>query len=175
MPSHTTLTVTVSLIFAIADNGVIGHKGALPWQLPDDLRRFKALTTGHTVVMGRKTFESIGKPLPGRLNVVLTRDRGFHHDGVAVVHDLADALRRADEGEEVFVIGGAEVFRRALAKADRVYQTLVHSDVDGDTSLIEFDCSHWDLRSNEFHERDDAHAHSYSFGIYERRGRRPVS
>lgn len=185
LPGHALLTMlgaqskgsritTVSLIFAMAENGIIGRGGALPWHLPADLRRFKALTTGHTTVMGRKTFESIGKPLPNRRNVVLTRNRCFFRDGVVVVHELADALRDADGEEEIFIVGGAEVYRQSLPRADRVYQTLVHAEVEGDTSFAEFDHADWELREDELHEPDDEHEYPFSFRVYVRRKRGPV-
>src|SRR5262245_8417642 len=122
----------VSLIVAMAENGVIGRDNALPWRLPEDLRRFKTITMGKPVIMGRKTFESIGKPLPGRTNIVLTRDKSWSADGVSVVHSFDEAMARAGEVAEVAVIGGAELFRMALARADRIYLTLVHAEVAGD-------------------------------------------
>jgi dihydrofolate reductase len=167
--------VIVSLIVAVAENGVIGRAGKLPWHLPDDLKRFKALTMGHTIVMGRKTFESIGKPLPGRRNVVLTRDRSFLRDGLVVVHNLADGLRGLDGEDQIFVVGGAEVYRQAIPEADRIYQTLVHSEIDGDTSFTEFDSSDWDLLEEELHDIDAGHADGFSFRVLLRRKRRPVS
>ena len=153
----------------MAENGVIGRGGTLPWHLPADLTRFKALTTGHTIVMGRKTFESIGKPLPNRRNVILTRNIDFHHDGVVVVHNLADALFGTDGEDEIFVAGGAEVYRQALPQTDRVYQTLVHSEVDGDTRFADFNPSEWDLLEDEFHSADSNHAYPLSFRLYKRR------
>ena len=169
------LTVTISLILAMAENGVIGRGGTLPWHLPDDLRRFKKLTTGHTVVMGRKTFEAIGKPLPDRRNVVLTRNRAYCRYGVLVLHDLSEALRGAGEADEIFVAGGAEIYRQLIQKADRVYQTLVHAIVEGDTSFEGFDVSEWNLMEEEFHEADTSHAYPFSFRFYIRDEKRPVS
>jgi dihydrofolate reductase len=125
--------VTISLVLAVADNGVIGRQGKLPWHLPDDLRRFKQLTTGHAVVMGRRTFESIGRPLPNRRNVVLTRNQDWAADGAEVFHDLATLLGTVDQNEEIFVIGGAEVFNQTLPMADRAYLTSVHVEVEGET------------------------------------------
>ena len=155
--------MTICLVLAVAENGVIGRNGALPWHLPADLRRFKALTWGHTVVMGRRTFEAIGKPLPNRLNVVLTRDPEFRSDGVSVVHSLADALSGADSDEELFVIGGAEVFRQTIARSDRLYRTLVHATIDGDTKFEIADPSEWVLCEEELHQRDDKHAYAFQF------------
>jgi dihydrofolate reductase len=161
--------VTISLVVAVADNGVIGRKGKLPWHLPDDLRRFKELTTGHTVVMGRRTFESIGRALPNRRNVVLTRNRTWAADGAEVVHDLASFLGTADQNEEILVIGGAEVFNQTLPMADRVYLTSVHVEVEGETVFAGLDQSEWELLSEEQRGSDESHASPFSFRVYERR------
>lgn len=133
----------ISLIVARADNGVIGHQGGLPWHIPDDLRHFKRLTVGKPVVMGRRTHESIGKPLPGRHNIIVTRQKDYEAPGCTVVHTLADALTSADPAPEVMVIGGAELYAQCLPLADRVYLTQVHADVAGDTRLAPFDPSAW--------------------------------
>ncbi|HWI40466.1 MAG TPA: dihydrofolate reductase [Verrucomicrobiae bacterium] len=125
----------VSLIVAMAENRVIGRRGKLPWHIPEDLALFRRLTWGHTLIMGRKTFQSIGNALPGRKTVVLTRDSGFRAEGCEVEHDLRRALER--EEEEVFVCGGGEIFRQALPLADRIYLTLVHAEVEGDTFFPE--------------------------------------
>ncbi len=156
-------------------NGVIGRGGALPWHLPADLNHFKNLTTGHTVVMGRKTFDSIGKPLPDRRNVVLTRNRAFCQTGVTVAYNLADALLGAEGEDELFVAGGAEVYRQTIDKAEKVYQTLVHSEIDGDTRFTDFDPSAWDLVADELHEPDADHDFPFSCRLYERPNKRPVS
>src|SRR3954452_22634299 len=127
----------VSLIAAVAENGVIGRDGGLPWHLSDDLRRFKRLTMGHTMVMGRRTWESIGRPLPGRRTVVVTRQSAYtvDADDVQVAHSLAAAVECAASSgdDEAFIIGGAELYRDAIAAADRLYITRVHASVDGDT------------------------------------------
>jgi len=169
------LTVHVSLILAMAKNGVIGSGGTLPWHLPADLRRFKALTTGHTIIMGRKTYDSVGNPLPNRRNVVLTRDRDFKPADVVVAHDINAALKDHGPSEEVFVIGGADIFRQTVGLADRLYLTLVHADVDGDTSVDWLELSGWDLEADEFHERDEEHECPFSFKVYTRPKQRPAS
>ncbi len=137
----------VTLVVAVADNGVIGRDGALPWRLPEDLKRFKAQTLGHPVLMGRRTFESIGRALPDRRNIVLTRCSGWHPpsaaEAIAVVHDWDGALRAAGDVPELMVIGGAEIYAIALPRADRVLLTRVHADVDGDTRLPTFDPAQW--------------------------------
>jgi len=132
----------VSVISAIGANRAIGRANRLPWRLPDDLKRFKRITTGHPLVMGRKTFESIGRPLPQRTNIVLTRRNGYAAQGCTVCHSLEDALRRARRapgGEEIFVIGGGEVYAAALPFADRLYLTIVNAaPADADTFFPEF-------------------------------------
>ena len=125
----------ITLIVAVADNGVIGRDNALPWHLPDDLKRFKRLTLGKPIVMGRKTFESIGKPLPGRQNIVVTRDANYRREGITVVHGIDDAVRAAGEATELMVIGGAELFRLFLPRATRIHLTRVHADVAGDVRV----------------------------------------
>jgi dihydrofolate reductase len=122
----------ISLIAAMAENHVIGQDGAIPWDLPDDRRRFRSLTMGHPVIMGRRTFEAIGHPLAGRRNIVLSRQTGYRAEGCEVEHDLRSALEACEESTEVFIIGGAECYGEALPYADRVYLTIVHAEVDGD-------------------------------------------
>lgn len=129
--------MTVTLIAAMAENRTIGDAGAIPWQLPDDLARFRAITMGHPVVMGRKTYESIGRPLPGRLNIVLSRGEEFRAEGVLVVASLAEALAHAGGSGEVFVCGGGEIYREALPLADRVLLTVVHREFPGDVTFPE--------------------------------------
>jgi dihydrofolate reductase len=167
--------VTISLVVAVAENGVIGRGGGLPWHLPDDLVRFKELTSGSTIVMGRKTFESIGRPLPNRQNIVLTRDRAFESEGVELVHELENVLLLDDRECEIFVIGGAEVFGLLLPYAERLYQTVVHAAVEGDTHFDEIDKSEWELCQDEFHDADQQHEHPFSFRLWVRRAQRPAS
>lgn len=143
------LQTPIALIIAVARNGVIGRDNTLPWRLPADLKHFKATTLGKPIVMGRKTFESLGRPLPGRTNIVITRDRTFAADGAVVVHSLEEALREAeavamrDGAEEIMVIGGAEIYRQALPLAQTVYYTRVLLDVDGDAHFPELDTAQW--------------------------------
>ncbi len=159
----------ISLLFAVAENGVIGRDGDLPWRLPADLKRFKRLTIGHVIIMGRKTFDSIGRPLPKRRSIVITRDSAWHHDGVTAVRSLEEALEQADGEEEVFVVGGAEIYALAWPRADRVYLTRVHAEVEGDVRLPDFDFSDWQLTGSETHPADDRHAYSFTFERWERR------
>lgn len=139
--------VTLVLIAAVAKNGVIGDtvdgKGVLPWRLPDDLKRFKALTLGHPVIMGRKTWESLGRPLPGRRNVVITRNPDYQADGAVVVTSVDSALAACRDLDIAFLIGGAEIYAQALAHADRMELTEVLADYPGDARFPEFDRRQW--------------------------------
>ncbi len=121
----------ISLIAAMAENRVIGRENAIPWDLPDDLRRFKAITMGHPVIMGRKTFESIGNPLVGRKNIIITRNPAYRAEGCVVSHSLRDALVKCAGCGEVFICGGGEIFREALPLTDRIYLTVIHEKFDG--------------------------------------------
>ncbi len=158
----------ISLVFAMAENRVIGRDGALPWRLPADFRHFKRLTTGHTLIMGRKTFESIGRPLPGRRSVVLSRRPGYRPEGVEVAGGLEAALALAAGEEEVFVIGGAALFAEALPRARRVYLTLVHGEVDGDVQAPPLDPAAWRLVEERRRPADERHPWDLSFRTYER-------
>ena len=152
----------------MAENRVIGRDNRLPWHLPADLKRFQALTTGHTIVMGRKTYDSIGRPLPRRRTIVLSRDRTWTREGVDVTHDLAEALALVRNEAEVFIAGGAELYRHALPIADRIHLTLVHSEIAGDAHFPAFSSADWVLAEEQTHAADDRHAFSYSFLRYER-------
>ncbi|MBN2491343.1 MAG: dihydrofolate reductase [Planctomycetes bacterium] len=156
----------LSLVVAVAENGVIGRAGGMPWHLPEDLRRFKRLTTGHAVLMGRKTFASLGCPLPDRQNIVLSRDPSFAPAGIEVGRSLEDALARA-RGEEVFVIGGEALFREALPLASRIHLTLVHAVVDGDVRFPLDALAAWRLLSDKYHPADARHPFAFSFRLYE--------
>ncbi len=175
----------VSLLVAVAENRVIGRDGRLPWYLPADLKYFKKLTRGHTVIMGRKTHESIierlGKPLPKRRSLVLSRDPSYQAPGVEVASSLEQALEIAagepevtpEAGERnIFVIGGAAVFAEALPLADRLYLTRVHAEVDGDVFFPEIDDASWLLISEDPREADQRHAYPFSFLVYDRDDRR---
>ena len=139
----------ISLIVAASRNGVIGANNKLPWHLPADLQRFKQLTLNHPILMGRKTFESIGKPLPGRTNIVITRQQGFQCCGATAAHSLDEALLICENEKEVFVIGGAEIFKQALPLAGRIYLTRIEKDFEGDTRLFEIDPKIWKEISRE--------------------------
>lgn len=158
----------LSIIAAVAENGVIGRDNALPWRLPADLKRFRRLTTGHPVIMGRRNYESIGHPLRQRANIVVTRRTGYRAPGCVVVHSLHDAFAAARGASEIFVIGGAEIYAQTLNRADRLYLTRVHASVAGDISFPAIDWTAWDEISRERHEADAEHAYAYSFITLER-------
>ncbi len=160
---------TVSLIAAMADNRVIGRGGGLPWRLPDDLKHFKRLTVDHTVIMGRKTFDEVRRPLANRRNVVISRNPGFAPRGVTVVPSLEEGLALAATEREVFVIGGGEIYRQALPVADRIYLTVVHAMIEGDTWFPPFETSDgWVLVEETPHPRDDRHPWPFTFRTYHR-------
>jgi dihydrofolate reductase len=166
----------LSLIAAVAENGVIGRGNELPWRLPLDLKRFRNLTMGHHLLMGRKTFESIGRALPGRTTVVLTRSAFQPPPGVLTAGSLQEAIDMAGAAgeEEAFVVGGEEVYRVALPVADRLYLTRVHAVVQGDTFFPSLDLDDWRLLSIERHEPGEANSHSLCFEILEKRSEQPA-
>lgn len=153
----------------MAENRVIGREAAVPWHLPEDMRQFKRLTTGHPVIMGRRTFDSLGRPLPHRRNVVLTRDPSYAPEGVEVAHGLDEALALVAGEQEVFVAGGADIYRLALPRADRLYLTIVHAAVTGDTRFPDLDLSEWRLDREAFHPADERHEYPFTFRFYSRR------
>jgi dihydrofolate reductase len=161
----------LSIIVAVAENGVIGRGGKLPWQLSDDLRHFKQLTLGHTAIMGRRTWESIGRPLPERRMVVVSRQPDYAALGCQVVADLGAAIKIAQQAgdDEAFVIGGAEMYRLALPLAERIYLTRVHADVEGDTYFPELDLAGWQLQESERREADERNDHAFSLEVYQRK------
>ncbi len=159
----------LSLIAAADEQGVIGDHGKIPWHLPADFAHFKVVTTGHPVIMGRKTFESIGKPLPGRTNIVVTRDRGYAAEGCLMADSLERALELAEQAQESFVIGGGELYRIAMPHATRVYLTRVHGEFAGDTYFPAMDEKEWELVSSEPHGKDEKNPHAYTFLTYERK------
>lgn len=159
----------VSIIVAIAQNGTIGDKNSLLWHIKEDMRFFRTTTSGHPVIMGRKTFESLGsKPLPKRTNIVITRDyREF--EGALTAHSLEEAIRMAGEDEEIFVMGGAQIYREALSVVDRMYITVVERDYEGDTSFPEIDFSQWELVNVVRHERGEEYESPFEFRTYDRK------
>lgn len=169
----------LSLIAAIGKNNEIGLNNTLLWNLPSDLKHFRDITSGHTVIMGRKTFESIGRPLPNRKNIVITRDESYTAPGIYVAHSLDEALRIAateqgskfeevDEEVEAFVIGGGQLYLEALPRAQRLYLTHVDAELTADTYFPEVSCDEWEEISSESHDADTDHAYNYRFAVYKR-------
>lgn len=147
----------------MADNGVIGKKDTLlPWHLSADLRRFKQLTMGHPIIMGRTTYETIRRPLPGRQNIIITRDKDYQAEGCAVVHAVEEALQAAGEAKEVFIIGGANIFEQTLPLADKIYLTRVHAEPDGDT-FFRYNPADWTESAPESHPGDAKNDYPYTF------------
>jgi dihydrofolate reductase len=161
--------MNVSLIVAMSPGRVVGRGGALPWHLPADLARFKRLTMGHHVIMGRRTFESLTRPLPGRKLIVVTRQTDYHASGAAVAHDLDEALRLAKGDDEPFVIGGAELYALALPRANRLYVTRVHAETEGDTYFPPFEGDQWSLVDEKHRPADERNASAMTFQVYERK------
>jgi dihydrofolate reductase len=161
-------TAALELVVAVAENDVIGRGNQLPWHLPADLRHFKSMTLGKPVLMGRKTYESIGKALPGRTNIVLSRSTEFSPGDCIVVGSLEDARAAAGAQSAIMVIGGAEIYRRCLALASRIHLTLIHARVDGDTVFAGWRDPEWTEVSRRRHAADDKNLHDYSFITLER-------
>ncbi|MCD4750511.1 MAG: dihydrofolate reductase [Thermoanaerobaculales bacterium] len=159
-----------SLIVAVDANGAIGKDGALPWRLPADLRHFKRLTMGHHLIIGRRTWESVGVILPGRTMVVVTRDRGYDPgvNGVVVVHSFGEALWTARGDDEPFVAGGSSLYREALDVVERMYFTRIHAEFEADTFFPKFDGSAWVITEEEHHQGDEKNIWPYTFLAYER-------
>ena len=159
----------VAIVAAVARNGVIGHRNRMPWHLPEDLRRFRQLTLGHAVIMGRRTFESIGKPLAGRNNIVVTRSPVWTRAGCHAAHSLEAAVAAVHEREDAFVIGGAQIYALALPVASRLYISEIERDFEGDAFFPEFDRSRWREVSRESRVLDGAGGFSYHFVAYDPR------
>lgn len=163
--------MTISLIVAAAENDVIGRNGQMPWRLPSDLKTFRRLTLGKPVIMGRKTFQSLGKPLDGRLNIVISRDLSFTAEGASVVHSLEaaiDLVRSTAAAAEIMIIGGAEIYRAALPYADRIYLTRVHATPAGDTTFAVPTGGNWREVSSKHLPRGEKDQYDCSLLVYER-------
>ena len=161
----------ISIVVAVSENGVIGKDNQLLWRLPDDLKRFKKLTLGHPIIMGRKTFDSIGKPLSGRTSIVITRNRNFSMEDVIVVHNIEEAIEEAAklETEETFIIGGGELYSSTLAIADRLYVTEVNTIISGDTYFNITDPEQWIETERTVHQADEKHKFEFNFVDYTKR------
>lgn len=164
-------SMKLSILVAVSENGVIGRGGRLPWQLPDELQYLKRTTMGHTLLMGRKTYESIGKPLPGRTSIIVSRNRSYQpHPEVIVVPELDSGIdAAADRGEtELFVLGGESIYAEALPRADRLYLTRVHTELEGDAHFPPFGPADWKQVHEESHPQDSRHAHAFTHQTFER-------
>jgi len=159
----------ISFVVAMGKNRVIGKDNSLPWSLPADMKHFKDLTTGKPIIMGRKTFESIGKPLPNRTNIIITRDQAYKAEGCIVVNSIDAALLAVEGNEEVMVIGGAQIYKEFLPKANKIYLTIIETDFEGDAYFPEYDIEEWQETAFEEHERDAQNQYDYRFLTLERK------
>lgn len=160
----------ISLLVALDKNRLIGRNNDLPWRLPADLAYFKRVTMGHTIIMGRKTYDSIGKPLPGRHNVIMTRNKDFHVEGCTVIHTVDDILAmKESSNEELFVIGGAEIFEMVLPFTDRLYLTEIDEEFEGDTYFPTINEEEWQIVSKEKGIKDEKNPYDYFFVVYEKK------
>lgn len=158
----------ITLIVAAAENNAIGKDNKMLWHLPNDFKYFKQNTVGHSIIMGRKTFESIGKPLPERRNIILTRDINYRNDAVDVANSVQEVLNYCRDEREIFIIGGAEIYKQTLALADRVLMTRVHTALDGDAYFPELSNNEWKLTSQAVHQKDEKHAFDYTFEVWDK-------
>lgn len=156
----------ISIIVAMDENRVIGFENKMPWYLPADLAYFKKITTGHPIVMGRKTFQSIGRPLPNRTNIILTRDQSFRSEGCQVIHNIEEVLDKSIK-EDLFVIGGAEIYKQFLPYAEKIYSTRILERFHGDTFFPKL-TEKWQLLSAEKHEKDQKNNYQYEFQVYQK-------
>ena len=159
----------ISIIVAVAENDVIGKDNDLIWHLPRDMKHFKETTTGHFIIMGRKTFESNRRPLPNRTNVIITRDKDFNAEGCVVVHSLEDALKVAKDDPEAFIIGGGVIYKMALPIVDRIYLTKIHHTFEGDTFFPKLDMNEWEEISCQDFEPDEKNKYPFSIIILDRK------
>jgi dihydrofolate reductase len=156
----------ITLIAAAAENNALGKNNDLIWHLPDDFKRFKAITSGHYIIMGRKTFESFPKPLPNRTHVIITRQKNYNPENCIVVNSLEKAIEICPKDEDVFVIGGGEIYQQSIAIANKIELTRVHSTFEADAFFPEIDTTIWELVQEEFHPKDEKHLFDFSFQTY---------
>ncbi|MBW2962146.1 dihydrofolate reductase [Mesonia aestuariivivens] len=159
----------LTIIAAAAENNALGKDNDLVWHLPDDFKRFKKLTTGHYIIMGRKTYESFPKPLPNRTHVVITRQLDYEDKNCLVVHNLEEALALASKDEQPFIIGGGEIYKLSLPQVDKIELTRVHGEFEADAYFPELDLNDWQLVNEEFHEKDDKHNYAFTYFTYQRK------
>ena len=157
------------MIAAVAENNTLGKNNKLVWHLPNDFKRFKSLTSGHHIIMGRKTFESFPKPLPNRTHVIITRQKGYQAEGCLIVDSMEKALAVCPKNEDFFIIGGGEIYNLALPYADKIEITKVHHDFDGDAHFPEINEKEWHLSNSEHHTTDEKHLFEYSYLTFERK------
>lgn len=159
----------VTIIAAAAENNALGKDNDLVWHLPDDFKRFKALTTGHHIIMGRKTFETFPKPLPNRTHIVVTRQKDYRKEGCIVVHSVKEALELAKGDEQPFIIGGGEIYRLGMPYTDKIELTRIHADPEADTFFPEIDMEQWELTDSEHHPGDERHKYDFTYLTYVRK------
>jgi len=159
----------ITVIAAVAENNALGKENQLLWHLPDDFKRFKTLTSGHYIIMGRKTFESFPKPLPNRTHVIISRQADYQPEGCIVVNSLEQAIQACPKTEEVFIIGGGEIYRQSIAVADKLDLTKVHAAFEADTYFPEVNLSQWQLVFEEYHPKDERHDFAFTFQTYSRK------
>ncbi|MCE2614141.1 dihydrofolate reductase [Flavobacteriaceae bacterium D16] len=161
----------IVMIAAVGENRSLGKDNKLLWHLPDDFKRFKKITTGHKIIMGRKTFESFPKPLPNRFHIIITRNKTYSpgHPECEVVHSLEEALQQVNKAEQAFIIGGGEIYTQALPHADKIELTRVHASFEADAFFPEIDMKEWELVEETYHEKDDRHAFPFSYLTYTRK------
>jgi len=159
----------ITMIAAAAENNALGKDNDLVWHLPDDFKRFKRLTSGHHIIMGRKTFESFPKLLPDRTHVIITRKKDYSPEKTIVVHSMEEALKVSKLDDEAFIIGGGEIYKMGMEHADRIELTRVHGEFEADTHFPEIDKSEWEIVKDQFHDKDEKHNYSFTYLTYERK------
>lgn len=159
----------LSVIVAIDENNLMGSNNDLPWHLPNDLKRFKQITTGHTIIMGRKTYESIGRPLPNRKNIIITRNKNFNAEGCIVIHSWEEIRQYIEEEDEVFLIGGADLIKQKLHQVDRIYLTVIHETFNGDIYFPKLNLDEWELVEEEQGVIDEKNVYPHTFYVYNRK------
>ncbi len=159
--------MTITLIAAAAENNALGKDNDLVWHLPDDFKRFKAITSGHFIVMGRKTFESFPKPLPNRTHIIITRQKEYQvPEGCLVATSIEEALQLCPQNEEVFIIGGGEIYKQSISLADKIELTRVHTEVEADTFFPKIDQNNWKILEEEYHPKDEKHKFDFTYLTY---------
>jgi dihydrofolate reductase len=159
----------IIMIAAVAENNALGKNNELVWHLPDDFKRFKLLTSGHHIIMGRKTFESFPKPLPNRTHIVITNQKNYQKEGCVVVDSMREAIEKCPKNEDIFIIGGGEIYNLGMAVADKLEITKVHASFDADAFFPEINPEKWQLANSEFHPKDEKHNYDFTYQTFMRR------